>query len=376
MSISRRSIGRALLINENVGGHATMHLGVRAALAELPEIDAELLDVPAPGLIRRVARLPVPGLARLDLDLQPLRSELAKSTWVRRHLERRRGSFDVLHIYSQNAALLSAAELRRVPSVVSTDGTGMQCAFMLPYRDATRFTPSRARLTRRLEHRVFDAANFVVAQSEWCATSLRDDYGVSADRLRVIPFGVVVPDAVAGHDATGLPEITWVGATMGRKGGWRLLNLFRRSFRDRCRLNLVTREDVPEEPGVRVFRDVEPNDGKLAQILTRSAAFMFTSTTDTFGYAPLEAMAVGVPVIGFRCHAVPELVEDGVTGMVVDPEPGDAPLAAALERLLDDVGLRARMGAAARARVLERFDARVTTGQLLDVLAEARERHG
>lgn len=374
MQIPRQSLGRVLLVNENVGGHATMHLGVRAALLELPEIDAELLDVPAPGLIRRIARLPVPGLARLDLDLQPLRSELAKSTWVRRELKRRRGSFDALHIYSQNAALLSAAELRRVPSVVSTDGTGMQCAFMLPYRDPTRFTPSRARLGRRLEHRAFDAATMVVAQSEWAARSLRVDYRIEDDRLRVIPFGVVVPDE-AVHELTPVPEITWVGATMGRKGGWRLLDLFRRTFRDRCVLNLVTREDVLEEPGVRVFRDVNPNDGKLIAILRRSVALMFTSTTDTFGYAPLEAMAVGVPVIGFGCHAIPELVDDGVTGFVVEPEPGDAPLAAALERLLDDDELQVRLGSAARARVLERFDARVTTNQLLDVLAEARERH-
>jgi len=370
-----RPVGRALLVNENLGGHATMHLGIRAALSDHPEIDAELLDVPPPGILRRIARLPVPGLARFDLDLQPLRSELAKSTWVRRELRRRRGSYDVLHVYTQNVALLSIAELRRSPSVVSTDATGMQCAFLLPYRDPTRFTPSRARLGRHLERRAFDAATIVVAQSEWAARSLRDDYGISDDRLRVIPFGVVVPDTVAVHAATERPEVTWVGATMERKGGRRLLELFRRRFRDRCVLNLVTRENVQEEQGVRVFRDVEPNDGRLARILARSAVFVFPSTMDTFGYASLEAMAVGVPVISFRCHAAPEIVDDGVTGLLVDPEHGDEPLSAALDRVLDDVDLRTRMGAAGRARVLARFDARVTTTMLLDVLAEARQRH-
>jgi glycosyltransferase involved in cell wall biosynthesis len=217
----------------------------------------------------------------------------------------------------------------------------------------------------------------VVAQSEWAARSLRDDYDFgTGDRLRVIPFGVVVPETLATHEASDSPEITWVGATMERKGGRRLLELFRRELRGRCRLNLVTREQVPEEPGVTVFRDIEPNDGKLAAVLARSAVFVLPSTMDTFGYAMLEAMAAGVPVVAFRCHAAPEIVDDGVTGLLVDPASGDDALAAVLGRLLDDADLRSRMGAAGRARVLERFDARVTTAQLLEVLAEARRRHG
>jgi len=68
----------------------------------------------------------------------------------------------------------------------------------------------------------------------------------------------------------------------------------------------------------------------------------------------LEAMVFGLPVVGTRIAGVPEQVADGETGFVV--EPGDpAALADALEKLVRDAGLRARMGEAGRRRVEERF---------------------
>ncbi len=69
----------------------------------------------------------------------------------------------------------------------------------------------------------------------------------------------------------------------------------------------------------------------------------------------MEAMATGVPVVATRAGAVPELVEDQVTGLLVDP--GDAvALATAVARLADDAALAGRLGAAGRARVRLDFD--------------------
>ena len=57
---------RALFVNENLGGHATVHLNLRRALRARPDVDARFYDVPAPGLVRKLAAAPVPGLAGLD----------------------------------------------------------------------------------------------------------------------------------------------------------------------------------------------------------------------------------------------------------------------------------------------------------------------
>jgi glycosyltransferase involved in cell wall biosynthesis len=65
-------------------------------------------------------------------------------------------------------------------------------------------------------------------------------------------------------------------------------------------------------------------------------------------------MAAGLPVVATRVGGVPELVVDGETGFLVPPADPPA-LAAALQRLLDEPQLRARLGAAGRARVEEHF---------------------
>jgi glycosyltransferase involved in cell wall biosynthesis len=70
--------------------------------------------------------------------------------------------------------------------------------------------------------------------------------------------------------------------------------------------------------------------------------------------AVLEAMAAGLPVIATSVGGVPEIVTDGVTGLLVPPHAPDA-LAAAIAALVADPGLRARLGRAAR-RTAERFD--------------------
>ncbi len=123
-------LGRLLFVNENISGHATMHLHMFRALAEHPEVAVERLDVPSAGLVRRGFAAQIPGLDRLDLDLSPLRFQLAQSAQARSLIRRRlaQGSIRAIHAYSQHAVLLSANELRRFPSVVSTDGSSMQNA--------------------------------------------------------------------------------------------------------------------------------------------------------------------------------------------------------------------------------------------------------
>jgi len=149
--------------------------------------------------------------------------------------------------------------------------------------------------------------------------------------------------------------------------------VWRRHLCDRCTLNLVTWDPVLEEPGVRVFNDIVPDDPRHAALLAETSVLAFPTEIDAFGYAAIEAMAAGIPVVATRLHALPEIVEDGVTGLLVEPDDDD--LAAALTTLLDDGQLRRRMGDAGRAVACERFDARRTTAALVDLLSAARQIH-
>ena len=69
----------------------------------------------------------------------------------------------------------------------------------------------------------------------------------------------------------------------------------------------------------------------------------------------VEALSLGLAVVSTRVSAIPELVQDGVTGLLVGPDDAAA-LAAALETLLSDADLRERLGAAGRRVVAEQFD--------------------
>ena len=69
----------------------------------------------------------------------------------------------------------------------------------------------------------------------------------------------------------------------------------------------------------------------------------------------IEAMAMKLPIVSTRSGAIPELIEDGVSGLLVESRNAEA-LAAAIARLLDDASLRTALGEAARRRAEERFD--------------------
>lgn len=82
--------------------------------------------------------------------------------------------------------------------------------------------------------------------------------------------------------------------------------------------------------------------------------FVLSSVTEGLGTALLDAMACRRPVVATRTGGVDEAVDDGRTGLLVDPH-DEAGLARAIVAMLEDEALRVRMGEAGRARVEERF---------------------
>jgi glycosyltransferase involved in cell wall biosynthesis len=82
--------------------------------------------------------------------------------------------------------------------------------------------------------------------------------------------------------------------------------------------------------------------------------FVMSSVTEGLGTSLLDAMACAKPIVATRAGGIPEVVDDGVTGLLVPPRDHQA-MAAAIVRLLTDPALCRRMGDAGRARVGERF---------------------
>lgn len=101
----------------------------------------------------------------------------------------------------------------------------------------------------------------------------------------------------------------------------------------------------------------EINDGAKKQLLLGADMFVLPSisTAEAFGIVQVEAQMCGLPIVASNlASGVTDVTVDGVTGLLC--QPGDPQsLADAIQTLLADAGLRDRMGAAGRARALERF---------------------
>ena len=92
---------------------------------------------------------------------------------------------------------------------------------------------------------------------------------------------------------------------------------------------------------------------------------LLPSRGETFGLVVIEAMAAGVPVIGTDAEGVPEIIRHRENGMLVPPEDSDA-LADTIRCLVEDNGLRQRLGRRARQDTIERYDYTRQTQKFFD----------
>ncbi len=213
------------------------------------------------------------------------------------------------------------------------------------------------------------------------------------DRLRVLHCGtdptVFQPDDAARGDGEAL-RVLCVAALREVKGHRFLIEACRilrgRGLAVACRLvgngplhdELARRIADAGLEGSVVLTGPMPRDAVRAEMAAADVVVLpsiLGSRGDREGVPVvlMEAMASGRPVVSSRQSGIPELVEDGVSGLLCPP--GDAgALADALERLARDPDLRRRMGEAGRARVLADFDLRRNAAELAALLAAAAER--
>jgi glycosyltransferase involved in cell wall biosynthesis len=208
-----------------------------------------------------------------------------------------------------------------------------------------------------------------------------DGYGIDPSKITVIPPGVTPAlwrRSDPSGEGDGVFRILFVGGDLERKGGVELIDVVQ-ALRDvggpkgvQIELDLVTHADVPQRPGIRVHRGMTPNSAELVALFHRADVFALPTKADCLGLALLEGAAAGLPLVSTSVAGVPEIVVDGETGLVVPP--GDrAALSAALLRLIEDEGLRRRLGTGAAACVAARFDAETNTERLIDLLVEVAQ---
>lgn len=225
---------------------------------------------------------------------------------------------------------------------------------------------------RAREERVYRAAATIFSMSAFAARSLVLDYGVDADRVRVVGAGPnVAPVAPVARGTPRELAILFVGRSFAPKGGPDLLEAFRRVRRADRRAELwIVSQDAPERlPEGAVFHGALGPDA-LAALYARASVFALPTLREAFGLVFLEAMAFGLPVVGTAVEAIPEIVVQGETGLLVPPR-DPAALADACAALLADPARARRLGEAGRARVAQHFGWHRAAARMLEVLRPA-----
>jgi glycosyltransferase involved in cell wall biosynthesis len=255
------------------------------------------------------------------------------------------------------------AKLLRKPVVLHLHGS----EFMTFYRDECG--PVRRSLVRS----VFDRADAIIALSpQWAA----EIHTITKNpRVEVIFNGVFVPDTMPprSHQCDS-PNILFLGRLGNRKGIYDLLRALAaireagHEFRlvaagdgeiaeVRAAARQLSLQDYVEAPGW--------IDGRgKARLLAQADIFVLPSHAEGLPMSLLEALAAGLPVVCSSVGGMPTAVTDGVEGFVVSPGDIDA-LTEAIQRLLHDAELRARLGGNAYKRAKGDFDVRGTVDKLL-----------
>jgi glycosyltransferase involved in cell wall biosynthesis len=251
-------------------------------------------------------------------------------------------SADLVHAHW----LLTAAVARFAgrPFVVTLHGSG----------SAGRFSDvALAGRNPGLVRALLRPARAVICVSETVAEAVRR---AGVENVVVIPNGVRIPDEVA--QPAEPPEVLYVGRLSPEKNVDTLVE----AVGD---LNLVVAGDGPLRGLVPQSLGAVPH-AEVERLLERCTLLVAPCEREGFGLAAAEAMAFGRPVVAAAGGGLLELVDDGETGLLVQPR--DAPaLRAAVLRLLGDEKLRTRLGAAARRRARERLSWDAVIAQTLEV---------
>lgn len=288
----------------------------------------------------------------------------------RRALRRECAAFqpDVLHVHwwVPGGFAFWPGNARGVPVVLTSHGTDL---FLLD-----RFPAARS-----LAAPIFRAARQVTVISSPLLERVQR-LGVPASRITVLPMPVSAERfAPPLHNVRDAGRMLFVGRLIERKGAEYAIRAVGDLRRQGRAVRLTVIGDGPErtrlvalieELGLRQAVDLAgalPHDAiadhyRTASLLLMPAVTDWKGEQEGFGMVLVEAMASDLPVVATRSGGIPDVVTDGVTGLLV-PERDAVALAAAAARLLDDPALSTRLADAARADLDRRFSpASLATG--------------
>jgi glycosyltransferase involved in cell wall biosynthesis len=332
---------------------------------------------------------PVQAIPRGPLPIRYLRAFFA--------VLKAAGWADVVYVQEHLALLhVLAARLRRRPVVIRIMVDG---AWEIAHRkgwargdDIVKFQGRsygwRVGLTRALQRRWWAWTTRIICCSEFLRGILVNEHGVPADKAVTVlnayhgPRASDVPQTPeAAREALGLEPGHRYALTICRLMGWKRVDGIIRAL---ARLDddvvlLVAGDGDMQEPWEALARELGVESrvrflgnvphGRIPLLIRAADVFVLNSEYEGLSHTLLEVQAIGTPMIASGVCGNPEVVEDGVNGLLVDPSDPEG-LAAAMGRILGDPELGATFVEAAHGREA-RFDRERTFSRVEELLLGA-----
>ena len=336
----------------NVGGVAAHVVELGKALVELGHT-VDVVTLPLGDQRQRVSELHGMTVHRPAIPKgQPLYSWLL-SGWLRKFTAKQK--LDVLHVHGVRP--LEATRGLPVPIVFTNHTSGF-------LKRVEKGESERKRVAKRLMHvaRVLAPSDELVEATKTVGYTGPVDFisnGVDTDRFSPGPasrreWWGVAPEEVVVLLARRLVEKNGVtvfadAVTRLKSRGWQVV--FAGDGAERANVERIL--EAGDRMDRCVFLDSVPN-AEMPDVYRSADISVLPSFMEATSITGLESMATGLPLVGTRVGGIPTLIKHEETGLMVDSH-NAGQLAEALDRLIDDPGLRFMMGGRARERAVEFF---------------------
>ena len=257
------------------------------------------------------------------------------------------------HLFSFQMQSLYNTSVPGVPYFVYTDHTHLS---NLNYPDFDR-RELRSPEWIALERSIYESATVVFTRSTDVAADLVRYYNISPDKIECVYAGSNVDVKNAGepnNNGYSNKRIIFVGVDWLRKGGAELQEAFRTVLKSHPDAHLtIAGSNTPVDlPNCTVLGPVNTSD--LSRYYAEASVFCLPTKREPFGIAFVEAMMHRLPIVATAVGAVPDMVEHGVNGFLVEPGKAE-PLAQALCTLLDSPQLCQQFGRRSYDKAVERY---------------------
>lgn len=374
---------KALFANSGLLGHQSVAKLIEEAVAGNDLVDP--VHVNLSGSLSLYERLVRRALCvhpiSTNHDLARWRMELNMGWLARRRikqLEVVQGRFSLFHLHPQALAYCLINRMRQTPVIVSIDATQHLPQAEASPSEAWSFRPGFAH-----DKAVFAAAKAVICTSQWAADHVNSLDARFARKTHVMPYPVHVAkfperwlaDRRQRFSLDGCkPVVLFVGGDFHRKGGQDLLDAWERArLWERASLVLLTGVRLERNslsPGITVLSSVKAYSEKWFRCWFEADIFVLPTRSEAFGMVLQEAAAAGLPVVSTGINAIPEIVTNGLTGILLKPRDVEG-LGRALQQLLADSEMRFVMGTRGREQMKQMCDPITYRSRLLALIESA-----